>query len=614
MAPIFRLVTDFFSELKDYLNRQIPSWLKPWLVRGFRWLGMLLLVFVISATGLVQMIIGPDRVIRNGDQAYWKSQFVQARRSYEKALDTARLRPQETLAYARLCRLYRTQGKFAEALSICQAAVQSDLTSSLARAELARLFVALGDVEMGIAQAQEACELDDKEPAAFLALAEAMASYEKSRGSNQFEKPLELAQYAYSLNPSNPEALQTLGYLFQLRGQFEEAYRFYQRANQIFPSFFAYYVDLGSVEQSRMNLRTSFEFYQRALVLYPESLAALQGRGWVWSMMGDYEQAKEDFLQAIRLNPTLSSNWAGLGWVYLRMEKLSEARRAFDQALSLFPEDANALAGLDSLDALALAVIPQAQETVNSPTPSVIAESGELSAETVDANPETPPANGFAEAASAAVMVYAFNDQMDIVSACSGVNINPRGIFLTTAHCLGHRESGILYNGQGLVGIGMVRDFRQPPERLLRARILQADFLLDIAVLEAIGDWQGNALIEDLNLPYVVLGNSDDLQVGEEVWTVGFPGMGGETLTITRGVISGFADREGLPWIKTDLMTGPGNSGGMVLNTDNELIGIHIQSWSDVGEVSSRLSAERPINACRLLLESYLSSPNDHAE
>ena len=90
--------------------------------------------------------------------------------------------------------------------------------------------------------------------------------------------------------------------------------------------------------------------------------------------------------------------------------------------------------------------------------------------------------------------------------------------------------------------------------------------------------------------------------------------MGGETLTITQGVISGFADLNGLSWIKTDLMTGPGNSGAMVINSSGELIGIHTQSWSDQSQSSSRLAIERPINTVRGMIDAVLVDADDTAQ
>ena len=60
-------------------------------------------------------------------------------------------------------------------------------------------------------------------------------------------------------------------------------------------------------------------------------------------------------------------------------------------------------------------------------------------------------------------------------------------------------------------------------------------------------------------------GNSDDLLPGDPIGVIGFPGLGGSTVTFTDGVVSGFLDEndDGVyEWIKTDTEVNPGNSGG----------------------------------------------------
>jgi len=604
LANIFERSITFLKNLKQSLSSALPAWCKPWL--GWALGGLVVLTILLGIGGIlfVSSLAVPGRMIEAGDQAYWKSHLVEAESNYQEALDSGKFGTQKSRAYARLCRLYRVQGDRVEALRMCQAAVQADPKNALAEAELAQTYSDLSVYDEALAHAQTACELDETNYAGFAALAKAMALEGQLDGRNDTTRPLEMAQYAYSLDPTNPEVLEVLGLIFSIKGGLEEAYGYYLRASLLQPEFFAYYINLGEVELARMNLATALEYFEEALEKHPESVSALQGRGWAWSLTGDYNKASKDFLQALRYAPGEAESWAGLGWIYLRQENLEAAERAFNQALGFDPVNANALAGLDNLKAIEAAAAEVMAEAPEEPT--VQTEAATNLPETVDETGAVVE-NDFSSAASAAVMVYAFNDQMDIVSACSGVNILSRGVILTTAHCLGHAESMTLYNAQGLVGIGVVHDFKQPPEKLLRAKVVQTDFTLDIAALEVIGDWQGNALVEALNLPFVTPGDSEALQVGDEVWTAGFPGMGGETLTITRGVISGFSSRDGTPWIKTDLMTGSGNSGGMVVNADNELVAIHVQSWLETADSGSHLSAERPLSAISSMIEPYLA-------
>ncbi|CAB4627153.1 MAG: trypsin-like serine protease [Actinobacteria bacterium] len=62
--------------------------------------------------------------------------------------------------------------------------------------------------------------------------------------------------------------------------------------------------------------------------------------------------------------------------------------------------------------------------------------------------------------------------------------------------------------------------------------------------------------------------------VGQDIVVVGFPVIGGESVTVSKGIISGFAFEYGVEWIKTDAAISGGNSGGAALDSKKRLIGI----------------------------------------
>lgn len=72
-------------------------------------------------------------------------------------------------------------------------------------------------------------------------------------------------------------------------------------------------------------------------------------------------------------------------------------------------------------------------------------------------------------------------------------------------------------------------------------------------------------------LPYVNTGN---YSVGEDVTVIGFPDIGGSTVTFTKGLISGFVTDLGLDYIKTDADISFGNSGGTALDSSGNFIGV----------------------------------------
>ncbi|WP_419933324.1 cell wall-binding repeat-containing protein [Candidatus Poriferisodalis sp.] len=68
--------------------------------------------------------------------------------------------------------------------------------------------------------------------------------------------------------------------------------------------------------------------------------------------------------------------------------------------------------------------------------------------------------------------------------------------------------------------------------------------------------------------------STESLRAGEALTALGYPALGGSTLTLTTGRYSGAQQLDGLTWIKTDTQLSSGNSGGPVLNDRQEVIGV----------------------------------------
>lgn len=121
-----------------------------------------------------------------------------------------------------------------------------------------------------------------------------------------------------------------------------------------------------------------------------------------------------------------------------------------------------------------------------------------------------------------------------------------------------------------------------------RARVVEADGNLDVAVVQIYADAQGNDLTGKLDLPTVPIGSSGDLRAGDSVTVLGFPAVAGsgESITVTTGVISTVLNDPELgprSELDTDARIAPGNSGGMAINSEGELIGIPTSLFADQG-------------------------------
>ncbi len=186
------------------------------------------------------------------------------------------------------------------------------------------------------------------------------------------------------------------------------------------------------------------------------------------------------------------------------------------------------------------------------------------------------------------------------VSSGSGSLLNADGYVLTNFHVVGDTNTGKLYSREGWVLVGLNwQDSAAAPDTFYRASLVKGDPHLDLAVLHIIATDKGQALPAGLAFPYIPAGNSDSLKIGDSIAVIGYPGLGGNTPTLTRGTVSGFLlDQDNSlnqGWIKTDAEINPGNSGGMAIDDSGELIGIPTQAFTGTS-VTGKISEIRPIN------------------
>ena len=131
--------------------------------------------------------------------------------------------------------------------------------------------------------------------------------------------------------------------------------------------------------------------------------------------------------------------------------------------------------------------------------------------------------------------------------------------------------------------------------RRASAKVIGTDPESDLAVLK----------IELDRLPAIVLGNSDALQVGDQVLAIGNPFGVGQT--VTSGIISALGRNQlGINtfenFIQTDAAINPGNSGGALVDTNGNLLGINTAIYSRSGG-SMGIGFAIPVATAKLVLE-----------
>lgn len=135
-----------------------------------------------------------------------------------------------------------------------------------------------------------------------------------------------------------------------------------------------------------------------------------------------------------------------------------------------------------------------------------------------------------------------------------------------------------------------------------KATLVGTDSKMDIALLKV--DTKDK-------LPYATFGNSDDIKVGEWVLAVGNPYN--LTSTVTAGIVSAKArnlSNDGIQsFIQTDAAVNPGNSGGALVNTRGELVGINTMISSATGSYVG-YSFAVPSNISRKIVEDLMEYGN----
>lgn len=182
---------------------------------------------------------------------------------------------------------------------------------------------------------------------------------------------------------------------------------------------------------------------------------------------------------------------------------------------------------------------------------------------------------------------YGGQQQQEQVGTGSGVIISEDGYIVTNNHVVKDAsEIEITLNNK----------------KSYTAKLIGTDSKMDIALLKI------NA---DEKLPYTAFANSDNVKIGEWVLAVGNPYN--LTSTVTAGIVSAKArnlDTSGIQsFIQTDAAVNPGNSGGALVNTRGELIGINTMISSMTGSYVG-YSFAVPSNIARKIIEDIMEFGN----
>ncbi len=168
----------------------------------------------------------------------------------------------------------------------------------------------------------------------------------------------------------------------------------------------------------------------------------------------------------------------------------------------------------------------------------------------------------------------------------SGVVVSPEGYVLTNNHVV---------DGATDVRVTLT------DKREFKAAVVGTDPRTDIAILR----------IDAADLPYITIGDSSKVQVGDFTLAIGNPFGVGQTVTM--GIVSalgrgglGIEDYE--DFIQTDAPINPGNSGGALVNDRGELIGINTAILSHGSGGNQGIGFAVPVNLARQVMDQILKN------
>lgn len=209
------------------------------------------------------------------------------------------------------------------------------------------------------------------------------------------------------------------------------------------------------------------------------------------------------------------------------------------------------------------------------------------------------------------VALLQLDDSANVEAMGSGTIISRTGRIITNYHVVGNTDTGQLSNPNGMVAVLFLSREDRPAQLVGYARYLFGNPNLDLAELQFVADKNAQPVNTCQNIfPVAIpLGNSDKLEIGDQLSMLGYPetgldrskGLGGIYITYTPARVSGFQTAgDARQWIRTTAPVSHGNSGGAALNAQGQLVGVPSDTYVAPGKEAhqnyEKMGLIRPTN------------------
>lgn len=216
---------------------------------------------------------------------------------------------------------------------------------------------------------------------------------------------------------------------------------------------------------------------------------------------------------------------------------------------------------------------------------------------------QTALSRGEIDRISTAVVRIVALQRGEPASSGSGTIVEPGGLIYTNRHVVDDADD---------FQIEILDDLNEKPIPRYLARLVGFSTDVDFAVLQIDRDMEGRSVNPaSLNLPYLETAQPT-VQRGDRVYVFGYPGIGEGYLAFTEGAVTtirnGTMGDERLPvWYQTDAQISPGNSGGLAVNGNSEIVGIPTAVRTEE-TTGGRLGGILAMDAVNAALEAGLES------
>ncbi|HEY9062362.1 MAG TPA: DUF5050 domain-containing protein [Pseudobacteroides sp.] len=177
-------------------------------------------------------------------------------------------------------------------------------------------------------------------------------------------------------------------------------------------------------------------------------------------------------------------------------------------------------------------------------------------------------------------LIKTFDEDGEPIGSGTGFNIESSGIIVTNYHVI---------EGATTIKCSVNNSTTYDVEYILNYNVMR-----DIAILK---------LKNTSNLPFLSLGDSDKLELAEEVVAIGNPLE--LQNSVSTGIVSGLRVLFGMSYIQTSAAISPGNSGGPLINSYGEVIGITTMSMANTQNINFAV----PINSVKKLFPTAAMIP-----